>query len=151
MPFKGATTLRKMIFTRMTFNRNDHQILVSLFCHRLFVFVLYIILHKVILINVVLLNAILLHVVLLNVIPLKRETNWGGSFSTVDLLIKLACFVKNVNNIFNIKRRLFKILNRSEASPSVRLPCTECHFSECCSAKCHSAECHCARLLNEPC
>jgi hypothetical protein len=27
----------------------------------------------------------------------------GGRLSTVDLLIKVACFVKNVNNVFNIK------------------------------------------------
>jgi hypothetical protein len=28
----------------------------------------------------------------------------GERLSTVDLLIKVACFVKEVNNIFNIKR-----------------------------------------------
>ncbi len=28
----------------------------------------------------------------------------GGKFSTVDLLIKVACYVKKVNNILNIKR-----------------------------------------------
>ncbi len=28
----------------------------------------------------------------------------GGRLSTVDLLIKVACIIKNVNNIFNIKR-----------------------------------------------
>jgi hypothetical protein len=32
------------------------------------------------------------------------NTNWGERLSTVDLLIKVTCFVKNVNNIFNIKR-----------------------------------------------
>jgi hypothetical protein len=31
------------------------------------------------------------------------STNLGGRLSTVDLLIKLACFVKNVNKIFNLK------------------------------------------------
>jgi hypothetical protein len=31
------------------------------------------------------------------------NTNVGERFSTVDLLIKVACFVKNVNNTFNIK------------------------------------------------
>jgi len=44
--------------------------------------------------------------------PFKRRTkaikpgntNWGGRLSTVDLLIKVACFVKKVNNIFNVKR-----------------------------------------------
>jgi hypothetical protein len=30
------------------------------------------------------------------------NTNWGGRLSTVDLLVKVVCFVKNVNNIFNI-------------------------------------------------
>jgi hypothetical protein len=28
----------------------------------------------------------------------------GGRLSTVDLLIKVACFVKEVNKIFNLKR-----------------------------------------------
>jgi hypothetical protein len=32
------------------------------------------------------------------------NANWGGRLSTVDLLIKVACFVKEVNNIFDIKR-----------------------------------------------
>jgi hypothetical protein len=32
------------------------------------------------------------------------NTNWVGRISTVDLLIKLACFVNEVNNIFDIKR-----------------------------------------------
>jgi hypothetical protein len=31
------------------------------------------------------------------------NTNWGGRLSTLDLLIRVACFVKNLNNIFNIK------------------------------------------------
>ncbi len=31
------------------------------------------------------------------------NTNGGGRLSTADLLIKVACFVKNENNIFNIK------------------------------------------------
>ncbi len=34
------------------------------------------------------------------------NTNWGGGLSPVDLLIKVACFVKNVNNIFNVKKEL---------------------------------------------
>jgi hypothetical protein len=33
-----------------------------------------------------------------------RNTNCEGRLSTVDLLIKVACFVKKENNIFNIKR-----------------------------------------------
>ncbi len=32
-----------------------------------------------------------------------RNTNWRGRLSTMDLLIKVACFVTKVNNIFNIK------------------------------------------------
>jgi len=31
------------------------------------------------------------------------KTYCGGRLSTVDLLIKVACFVQNVNNIFNVK------------------------------------------------
>ncbi len=31
------------------------------------------------------------------------NTNGGGRLSTADLLIKVACFVKKENNIFNIK------------------------------------------------
>ncbi len=30
---------------------------------------------------------------------------WGGRLSTVDLLIKVACFVIKINNIFNLKTR----------------------------------------------
>ncbi len=32
------------------------------------------------------------------------NTNLRGKLSTVDLLIKVACFVTKVNDIFNIKR-----------------------------------------------
>jgi hypothetical protein len=35
-----------------------------------------------------------------------RNTNVGERFSTVDLLINIACFCKNLNNIFNIKADL---------------------------------------------
>ncbi len=31
------------------------------------------------------------------------NANWGGGLSTVDLLIEVACFDKNVNIIFNKK------------------------------------------------
>ncbi len=31
------------------------------------------------------------------------NTNRSGTLSTIDLLIKVACFVGNVNNIFNFK------------------------------------------------
>jgi hypothetical protein len=52
----------------------------------------------------------------------------GKRLSTVDLLIKVACFEANVNNIFNIKRSLSKQVSTrrstvcTEPSPSVRLP-----------------------------
>jgi hypothetical protein len=36
--------------------------------------------------------------------PAQAGNTKGGGLSTVDLLIKVACFVKDVNNIFNIKR-----------------------------------------------
>ncbi len=36
------------------------------------------------------------------------NTNWSG---TVDLLIKVACFVQKVKNIFNIKRTRSKIVS----------------------------------------
>jgi len=53
--------------------------------------------------------------------------------STVYLLIKVACFVKLVNNIFNIKRSWSKLISTRRStvlnlSPSVRLPCLR-HWS----------------------
>ncbi len=36
--------------------------------------------------------------------PLPSNTNSGGGLSTVDLLIKVACFCKRVRNIFKIKK-----------------------------------------------
>jgi hypothetical protein len=45
------------------------------------------------------------------------NTNWGS----VDLLIKAACFVKNVNNIFNIKKSNSKQV-RSRRSTVLSLP-----------------------------
>ncbi len=36
-------------------------------------------------------------------LALPGRSNRGGRISTVDLLIKVACFVKKVNNIFNVK------------------------------------------------
>ncbi len=39
----------------------------------------------------------------LQMMGLPGNTNYGGRLSTVDLLIKVACFVKKENNIFNIK------------------------------------------------
>jgi hypothetical protein len=41
--------------------------------------------------------------VMLLVDSIARNTNRGGRLSTIDLLIKTACFVKKVNKIFNIK------------------------------------------------
>ncbi len=38
-------------------------------------------------------------------------------------LIKAACIVKKVNNMFNKKGANVKEVNRTEPSPSVRLPC----------------------------
>jgi hypothetical protein len=38
------------------------------------------------------------------------NTNCRGRLSTVDLLIKVGCFVKKVNNIFNIKRNWSKLV-----------------------------------------
>jgi hypothetical protein len=35
--------------------------------------------------------------------PIPGNTNWGERLGTVDLLFKVACFVNNVNHIFNIK------------------------------------------------
>ncbi len=39
------------------------------------------------------------------------NTNRMGRLSTVDLPIKLACFVKKVNNIFNIKSNSTKLVS----------------------------------------
>ena len=39
------------------------------------------------------------------------NTNYGGRIGTVYLLIKIACFVKDVNNIFNIKRNLSELVS----------------------------------------
>jgi len=36
----------------------------------------------------------------------------GAKFRTVYLLLNLACFVKKLNNIFNIKKRLYKLVSR---------------------------------------
>ncbi len=47
-------------------------------------------------------------------------------FSTVDLLIKAACFVTKVNGIFSIKAADINLYTRrstfTEPSPSVRIP-----------------------------
>jgi hypothetical protein len=38
------------------------------------------------------------------------NTNLGGRLSTIYLFIKVACFVKKVNNIFTIKRTWNKLV-----------------------------------------
>jgi hypothetical protein len=52
--------------------------------------------------------------------------NWGW-LSTVDLLIKAACFVEKGNNIFNIKTSQSELVSTRRSTvlslpPSVRLP-----------------------------
>jgi len=37
-------------------------------------------------------------------LPFPGSTNRGGRLTTADLLIKVTCFVKKVNNTFNINR-----------------------------------------------
>ncbi len=69
-------------------------------------------------------------------IPQSRNTNCSGRLSTVDLLIKLACFVKNANCIFNIKGANLNYLVQGQykevvctgPSPSVRLPCPSARY-----------------------
>jgi hypothetical protein len=39
------------------------------------------------------------------------NTNWAERLSTVDLLIKVACFTNGVNNVFNIRRSLSKLVS----------------------------------------
>ncbi len=40
----------------------------------------------------------------------ERNSNCGGRLSTVDLLVRIACFVKTLSNIFNVKRRWSKLV-----------------------------------------
>ncbi len=40
-----------------------------------------------------------------------RNTNWRGSFCTIDLLIMVDCLVKKVNIVFNIKSTWSKLVN----------------------------------------
>jgi len=57
-----------------------------------------------------------------------RKTNWKGNLLTLVLLVKLGCFVKKVNNVFNFKKNCFKPVSArrstvlTEPSPSVRVP-----------------------------
>jgi hypothetical protein len=43
-------------------------------------------------------------------IGLPGNTNYGGRLSTIDLLIKVACFVKKEKYIFNIKMSYSKLV-----------------------------------------
>jgi len=50
-------------------------------------------------------------------------TNWGGRLSTVDLPFKVTCFVKNVNNIFNIKWSWSKLVSSRRSNvPTLLFP-----------------------------
>jgi hypothetical protein len=58
---------------------------------------------------------------------LARNTNLRGRLSTVNLLKMIRCFVRKVNNKFQHKKQHIytsncKEVNRTEPSPSVRLP-----------------------------
>jgi len=59
-----------------------------------------------------------------------------GRVSTLDLLIKIGCFVKKRNIHFQYQKQLiwtsyFKELNRAYSSPSVRIPCIKLN-TNCC-------------------
>ncbi len=47
---------------------------------------------------------------------LARNTKWRGMLSTVDLLINVACFVTQVNNIFHIKSSCSKLVSTRRSS-----------------------------------
>ncbi len=64
------------------------------------------------------------------------NTDWTGRLSTVNLLIKVACFVKMMINIFDIKMSLSKLVcTRRTAFPFSKgylvWPKTESHYSQC--------------------
>jgi hypothetical protein len=56
----------------------------------------------------------------------------------VDLLIKVACFLKELLFVVSKAVDLYKEVNSTESSPSVRVPCLkarwfiECLHDECC-------------------
>ncbi len=50
------------------------------------------------------------------------NTNWGGSLCTVDLLIKVACFVKNALNVSNLKRSLSEPVSTRRSTVMSFLP-----------------------------
>jgi len=57
------------------------------------------------------------------------NTNWGGRPSTIDLLIKVACFCKKENNIFNIKMSWSKLVStRRSTVLSLPLSKTSLHW-----------------------
>jgi hypothetical protein len=62
------------------------------------------------------------------VMAYAREAYWRGRLSTVDLLIKAACFVKKINYIFHIKMIWSKLVSARRSTvlslpPLVRIPC----------------------------
>jgi hypothetical protein len=63
-----------------------------------------------------------------DVIDKLKPENLRGRLSTVDLLIKLACFVKDENNVCILKVSLYKLVSARRStvlslSPSARVPC----------------------------
>ncbi len=57
------------------------------------------------------LNVVILSKTLLDWNVGPRNTNGGGRLSTVDLLLKVTCFAKEVNNIFNAEKRLSELFS----------------------------------------
>jgi hypothetical protein len=60
-----------------------------------------------------------------------EHLNWSGRLSTVDLLMRVPCFVKTVNNFYNIKSSLSKLASTRRSTilslpPSVRVSWFEC-------------------------
>ncbi len=56
------------------------------------------------------------------VIAEEGNPNWRGRLITIYLLIKIACFVKKVNNIFSIKSSWYKLVSaRRSAAPILPL------------------------------
>ncbi len=50
------------------------------------------------------------------------NTNWGGRLNTIDPLIKVSCFVKKVNDIFNIKSSWCKLVSTRRSTVLSLLP-----------------------------
>jgi len=48
--------------------------------------------------------------------PVPGKSYWRGRLSTVDLLIKVACFVKKANNIFSIKISCSKLVRTRKST-----------------------------------